>query len=183
VVLFLPDEGFLAAAAARDRDLIEHALGKGVVLATPATLYALLGAVRAAGAMRGSRTTRARCSSTRASSTTGSRCSSSIFGKIGRASRRSVDAYTRRVGSLESRVLPQTRRMRELGARARVRSVPERVEVAVREPTAPLPSGLDDLHRPSPRAAARSPSPGRPARSRALGVQVRLRDRPPCPRP
>ena len=45
VVLFLPDEGFLAAASTRDRDLIEHALGKGVVLTTPATLYALLGAV------------------------------------------------------------------------------------------------------------------------------------------
>jgi DNA recombination protein RmuC len=45
VVLFLPDEGFLASAAARDRALIDHALGKGVVIATPATLYALLGAV------------------------------------------------------------------------------------------------------------------------------------------
>jgi len=60
------------------------------------------------------------------------------LGKIGANLERSVDAYNKAVGSLESRVLPQSRRMRELGAQsARALEVPERVDLAVRGPTAP----------------------------------------------
>lgn len=137
VVLFLPDEGFLAAASARDRDLVEHALGKGVVLATPATLYALLGAVA-----RGWRDTQlelhtrevlvhARELDDRLALFAGH------LTKIGAGLRRSVEAYNGAVGSFESRVLPQARRMRELGSEsARPLAAPERVEVAVRDPAA-----------------------------------------------
>src|SRR5437667_1381998 len=45
VVMFLPNDNFLAAAAERRRDLIEDALSKRIVIATPATLIALLRAV------------------------------------------------------------------------------------------------------------------------------------------
>jgi DNA recombination protein RmuC len=138
VVLFLPDEGFLAAAAARDRDLIDHALGKGVVLATPATLYALLGAVA-----RGWRDAKLE-ENTREVLVHARELDDRLalfvehLGKIGANLERSVDAYNKAVGSLESRVLPQSRRMRELGAQsARPLEVPERVDLAVREPTAP----------------------------------------------
>jgi DNA recombination protein RmuC len=138
VVLFLPDEGFLGAAATRDRELIEHALGKGVVLATPATLYALLGAVA-----RGWRDARLE-ENTREVLVHARELDDRLalfvehLGKIGANLERSVDAYNKAVGSLESRVLPQTRRMRELGAEsARPLLGPERVDVAVRPLTAP----------------------------------------------
>ncbi len=133
VVLFLPDEGFLAAAAARDRALIEHALGKGVVLATPATLYALLGAVA-----RGWRDTRLEENTRevlRHARELDERLALFVehLAKVGAGLSRSVDAYNRAVGSLESRVLPQTRRMRELGAEgARPLEAPERIALSVR---------------------------------------------------
>jgi len=134
VVLFLPDEGFLAAASARDRELIEHALGKGVVLATPATLYALLGAVA-----RGWRDARLE-ENTREVLVHARELDERLalfaehLAKVGAGLRRSVEAWNAAVGSFESRVLPQTRRMRELGAEGRAKlAVPDRVEVAVRE--------------------------------------------------
>lgn len=45
VVLFLPGESALPAALEADPELLEHAAGQGVVLATPSTLLALLRAV------------------------------------------------------------------------------------------------------------------------------------------
>jgi DNA recombination protein RmuC len=45
VVLSIPNDSFLGAAAERDRGLIESALGRGIVFATPTTLFALLFAV------------------------------------------------------------------------------------------------------------------------------------------
>jgi DNA recombination protein RmuC len=133
VVLFLPDEGFLAAAAARDRTLIEHALGKSVVLATPATLYALLGAVA-----RGWRDARLEAN-TREVLVHARELDDRLavflehLVKVGANLGRSVEAYNKAVGSLESRVLPQTRRMRELGAEgSRPLEAPEPIALAVR---------------------------------------------------
>jgi DNA recombination protein RmuC len=137
VVLFLPDEGFLSAAASRDRGLIEHALAKGVVLATPATLYALLGAVA-----RGWRDARLE---THTREVLGhvreldKRLALFVehLANVGAGLSRSVEAYNRAIGSLESRVLPQTRRMRELGAEgARPLEPPEHLALAVRSPAA-----------------------------------------------
>jgi len=136
VVLFLPDEGFLAAAVARDRGLVEHALGRGVVIATPATLYALLGAVaqgwREARLAEGTREILGHAREL------DERLGMFLehLGRVGGALGRSVEAYNAAVGSLESRVLPQARRMRELGVEGR-RSVdaPEPVTAAPRTPS------------------------------------------------
>jgi hypothetical protein len=137
VVLFLPDEGFLAAAAAHDRSLTEHALGKGVVLATPATLYALLGAVaRGWRDARLEQNTREVLGHARALD---ERLALFVehLAKVGASLGRSVEAYNGAIGSLESRVLPQVRRMRELGAEgARPLAAAEPITVAVRAPGA-----------------------------------------------
>jgi len=141
VVLFLPDEGFLGAAVACDRTLVEHALAKGVVLATPATLYALLGAVA-----RGWREARME-ESTREVLVRARELDERLglfvehLTKVGGALGRSVEAFNRAVGSLETRVLPQARRMRELGVEGRRElTAPERVDLAVRSPSdAPRP--------------------------------------------
>jgi DNA recombination protein RmuC len=135
VVLFLPDEGFLGAAVARDPALVEHALAKGVVLATPATLYALLAAVA-----RGWREVRIE-ESTREVLAHARELDERLglfvehLAKVGAHLGRSVEAFNKAVGSFESRVLPQTRRMRELGVEGpREIAALERVALAVRTP-------------------------------------------------
>ncbi len=135
VVLFLPDEGFLGSAAARDRGLIEHALAKGVVLATPATLYALLGAV--ARGWRDARLEENTREVLRHARVLDERLSLFVehFAKIGASLGRSIEAYNSALGSLEMRVLPQTRRMRELGAEgSRPLESPEPITLAARAP-------------------------------------------------
>ncbi len=136
VVLFLPDESFLGAAARHDRGLVEHALAKGVVLATPASLYALLGAVA-----RGWREVRMEESSREVlvhARELDERLGLFVehLGKLGSALGRSVEVFNKAVGSLEARVLPQARRLRELGAEGRRDlAAPEIVSVAVRPTT------------------------------------------------
>ena len=120
---------------ARDRALVEHALGKGVVLATPATLYALLAAVaRGWSEVRIEESTRevlvhARELDERL------RLFVEHLAKVGAHLGRSVEAFNKTVGSFESRVLPQTRRMRELGVEGRREiATPEHIALAVRSP-------------------------------------------------
>lgn len=133
VVLFLPDEGFLAAAVARDRALVEHALAKGVVIATPATLYALLGAV--AQGWREARLAEGTLQILGHARELDERLGLFLehLGRVGSALGRSVEAFNAAVGSLESRVLPQARRMRELGVEGRrAIDAPEPVTAAPR---------------------------------------------------
>jgi DNA recombination protein RmuC len=55
--------------------------------------------------------------------------------KVGAHLGRSVEAFNQAVGSFESRVLPQTRRIRELGVEGRREiAAPERIALAVRAP-------------------------------------------------
>ncbi|MEM7409087.1 MAG: DNA recombination protein RmuC [Myxococcota bacterium] len=135
VVLFLPDEGFLGAAVSHDAGLVEHALGKGVVLATPATLFALLGAVaRGWREVRLGEDTREALAQARELE---ERLGVFVdhFSKVGASLGKSVEAFNKAVGSFEARVLPQTRRLRELGSKApHPAPTPERVALAVRAP-------------------------------------------------
>jgi DNA recombination protein RmuC len=116
VVLFLPHEGFLGAAVEHDTALVADALARGVVVATPATLYALLASVAhgwreqrlADGARRVLEV--AREMERRLGGLAGH------LGRLGGALERSVAHFNATVGAFESRVLPQARRLSELGA-------------------------------------------------------------------
>ena len=135
VVLFIPGDTFLAAAAEADPLLIEQALERQVVIATPSTLIALLRAVAygwrqeklAENAQRISdlgRDLHDRLATlvTRLAST------GHQLGKV-------VRAYNETVGTLETRVLPAVRRFDELGVPSRKpRTDPSRVDVQVRQP-------------------------------------------------
>ncbi len=115
VVLFLPGEQFLGAALDQNPHLIEEGFARGIVLATPATLIALLRAVAYGW----------RQEQLNAHAEEAGRLGKELYERmavltghmndVGQALGKSVSAYNRAVGSLETRILPAARRFKELG--------------------------------------------------------------------
>ncbi|MEO7458121.1 MAG: DNA recombination protein RmuC, partial [Gemmatimonadaceae bacterium] len=128
VVLFLPGEAFFSAALEHDHALLDDAASRGVILATPTTLIALLRSVSF-----GWREARM-ADSAREISTLGATLHDRLatlgahFTELGASLDQAVKSYNRAVGSLESRVMVSARRFRELGAAA------DRREIDVLEP-------------------------------------------------
>jgi DNA recombination protein RmuC len=114
VVLFLPAESFLSAALEADGSLLEHAADRGVVLATPTTLIALLRTV-AHGWGHESLADQAR-EIHRVGRDLHERLGtmSGHLGKLGRSLDTAVAAYNQAIGSWESRVLVAARRFEDL---------------------------------------------------------------------
>lgn len=115
VVLFIPAEPILAAALDADPALLEHALGRGVALATPSSLLALLRTCATAWARTAvnddarelvelGRTLYERLGTV-----------AGHLDALGTALSRSVAAYNRAVGSVESRLLVTARSFNALG--------------------------------------------------------------------
>jgi DNA recombination protein RmuC len=116
VVLFIPGESFLQAAVHIEPGLIEDAMARRVVIATPTTLVSLLRAVhlgwREQAASENARQVQA----------LGQELHERIakfaeyLASLGKHLDRATDAYNKSVGSLESRVLVTTRKFQELQA-------------------------------------------------------------------
>ncbi|OLT42614.1 DNA polymerase V [Serinicoccus sp. CNJ-927] len=115
VVCFVPSDAVLAAALRAAPDLYDHAQSRKVVLASPATLLAVLRATALAWQQD------ALTGNARELLALGSELHQRL-GTVGRhtramgsALRRSVETYNQLVGTLESRVMVTSRRMSELG--------------------------------------------------------------------
>jgi len=125
VAMFLPGDGYLAAAIERLPDLLSDAMAQKVVLVTPTTLFALCKAVsygwRVEDQAKGAEKVAAlgRELHKRLSVMTGH-----VLG-LGKALEGAVHKYNAFVGSLESQVLTQARRFSELSVDHEGRELPE----------------------------------------------------------
>ncbi|WP_282826852.1 DNA recombination protein RmuC [Gulosibacter sediminis] len=137
VVAYLPSEAALSAAVTADPALLDDAFAKGVALASPTTLWAILRSI--AAAWQQERVSESVEQVLALSSDLYRRIgtASGHLAKLGRQLRGSVEAYDQFVGSYESRVLPTARRLAEFDAAAKPIETPKSVEKTPRAVIAP----------------------------------------------
>ncbi len=118
VVCFVPNEACYVAALDRDPRLLEHGANRGVLIATPTTLLALLHATHYG--WRQAEVEQSALEIAAAGRELHRRCSVFLdaYAKVGRHLTTVTDTYNKSVGSLEGRVLPQLRRLEDLGAKS-----------------------------------------------------------------
>jgi DNA recombination protein RmuC len=132
VVMFVPGESFLADALRADGSLMDDAMRSRVVITSPMSLMALLLTVA-----RGWQTRQMAESASKIASEAADLLSR--FGvvldhvaKTGRHIQQATNAYNDLVGSVERRVLPSLRRMRELGVPGDEITDPATLDLAAR---------------------------------------------------
>lgn len=135
VVLFLPGEHFLAAALERRPELLEAALEKKVLIATPVTLISVL-----KGVAHGWRQQKLAENAEELRRIAGEfhervRVFGGLYADAGRHLARAVAAYNKSAGSWDTRLAPSLRRMQELGAAGHTEApAPPHIETVPREP-------------------------------------------------
>ena len=114
VVLFIPGENFFSAALAHQPDLLDKGIEKGVVLATPSTLIALLKAVAYSWQQQKG------YENVEAIRDLGTELFSRLSGMAGHMNRlgkdieRTAAGFNRAVGAMESRVMVSARKLSSL---------------------------------------------------------------------
>lgn len=136
VLCFVPSDAVLIAALQAQPDLYDYAQRSKVILTSPASLLAVLQATAAVWQQD------ALADNAREVLTLGSDLHSRIgtlgshVASMGGALTKSVEAYNRMVGTMESRVMVTSRKMHELGIAAEARPALEPIEQSTRPFTA-----------------------------------------------
>ncbi len=115
VVMFIPGETFVSAAAEADPGLIEYAFERKVLIATPTTLMALVKAIAYGWQQDKMAENAEEVQKTAKEIYDRLRVFAEHLGKVGRSLGQSVDHYNKALGSLEGRVLPSARKFEQLG--------------------------------------------------------------------
>jgi DNA recombination protein RmuC len=116
VVMFIPGEAFYSAALEADPDLLDSGFGQNVIIASPASLMALLKAASYGWRQE------AIVANTREISQLGQELHARLsvmaehIARIGKGLQSAQDGYNSAIASFESRVLVSARKFKELGA-------------------------------------------------------------------
>ncbi len=139
VILFLAGDHFLSAALEREPDLLERALAKRVVIATPVTLISVL-----KGVAYGWRQETLARNADEIRKIGGEfyerlRAFAEAYAESGRYLAKALEVYNRSAGTWDARLMPSLKRMRELGVggTGEAPQIPA-IDAAAREPQ-PLP--------------------------------------------
>jgi len=138
VICFIPNEPALHAALGADPGLFEYALEHKVLLVSPTSLIGLLRTMELG--WRQERMVAEAAEIADAANTLHTRFGKFItdFDNVGRRLESATKSYNSAVGSMEGRLLPQLRKVEDLGvAPGKAIEPPEPVELSVREITAP----------------------------------------------
>ncbi|MEW5762828.1 MAG: DNA recombination protein RmuC [Bacillota bacterium] len=143
VVLFLPGEPYFGAAVEHDPGLIEDAVHRRVLLATPITLVALLKAVAYGWQQRQAAENAERVIEAGRQLFDRVCVFAEHLAGIRRGLAGAVEAYNQAVGSWQSRLVPGARRLKELGAAPAQRELRDVEEVETVPREVPTASGAD----------------------------------------
>jgi DNA recombination protein RmuC len=138
VICFIPNEPALHAAFGADPTLFDYALERNVLLVSPTSLIGLLRTMELG--WRQERMVAEAAEIAEAAGTLHARFAKFLndFDKVGRGLTTAANAYDSAVGSMERRLLPQLRKVEDLGVAPGKRiEPPEPAEITVREITAP----------------------------------------------
>ena len=137
VVLFLPGDHFFSAALEANPELIEDALARKVVIATPVTLISVLKGIAYGW---GQEQLAENAEEIR-------RVAAELYDRVqlvydhycdtGRLLEKTVESYNRSVGSWDSRLVPALRKMRDLGVSSGEEpEAPQQIDLLARRPRA-----------------------------------------------
>ena len=155
VICFIPNEPALHAAFAADPDLFDYALERNVLLVSPTSLIGLLRTMELG--WRQERMVAEAAEIADAAGTLHARFGKFIgdFSAIGQRLNSAATAYDKAVGSMEARLLPQLRKVEDLGVAAgKEIEAPEPTRISVRAISAPELHEAPDLHESADRDAA-----------------------------
>ncbi|GAM98585.1 DNA recombination protein RmuC [alpha proteobacterium U9-1i] len=116
VVLFVPGENFLAAAAEQDANLFDDAFAAKVIIATPSTMVALAKSVAYGWRQEQSAKNAQEIAELGRELYRRMAVMNDHLTKVGDSIGQTVTRYNALLGSVESRVMPQARKFKELGA-------------------------------------------------------------------
>ena len=152
VVLFVPGENFLAAAAERDPNLFEDAFASKVIITTPSTMVALAKSVAYGWRQEQSAKNAQEIAELGRELYRRMAVMSDHIGKVGDAIGKSVTSYNSLLSSIESRVMPQARKFKELGAGDAGVTIPSAPQIEAAPRQLPPPEQLELMPPPSKRS-------------------------------
>lgn len=133
-VLFIPGEQFLSSALELDRELLEYALSRKIILATPTSMVALMRAIAFGWRQEQLSENAELIRSAGEDLYKRFATFSDHLGKLGRSLDGSISNYNKAVGSFDAKLVPGAKKLVDLGiSSGKELEEPEQIEKAARE--------------------------------------------------